>query len=511
MNRANFSFLVLLWLGCTSAFAASPASPSSTGASTLSSADSGSNAQGIVPARGPLGVYAKVDIESAIEAYSGPPGELHSYLRGLYAGLLADPAVSGIAVGRHWDKIELSAGNDGYDWSYLDDAFAEAAAARKAVQLLITPGFDTPQWVLAQITPCDSLFSSGTAPSDCGSMTFAGFPEQQFSDGSVLPLPWNPIYQSAWRNFLVHLNARYGSNPLFNSIAIAGPVGASTEMIYPTNDNTTATQPSGLPVDTIWKDLIANAFPAVAGYQGTDQVFIDQWDLTVNMYESVFSGITLFLTPDSGIALPNFSSSFSVHPDNTLYAQDCSALPDMSCEAKTEVLSYFVTVRGPNGKATHLGGMTASNPDTLGNIGIAGVKLLDSLFPPPVPRFVGGAEFDFPVSSANLQQEGCPTYRVSGDCPNLTVEEGAYYVLTVFFNQTPVGILYGGSFGDQRIEYLDVPYLDVQYAESHPCPMSPSPIIGETSLQDLLNGASFELYALQGLLEIPLPRPTCNE
>ena len=80
----------------------------------------------------PLGVYAKVDIEVAITTYpptSAPPtpAELHAYLRNLYAGLLADPAISGIAAGRRWDRIETSEGVE--DWSYLDDVFAEANSA----------------------------------------------------------------------------------------------------------------------------------------------------------------------------------------------------------------------------------------------------------------------------------------------------------------------------------------------------------------------------------------------
>ncbi len=33
------------------------------------------------------------------------------------------------------------------------------------------------------------------------------------SDGTVLPLPWNPVYKSAWQTFLTALAARYGSNP----------------------------------------------------------------------------------------------------------------------------------------------------------------------------------------------------------------------------------------------------------------------------------------------------------
>ena len=53
-----------------------------------------------------------LDIETAINNYPGTASpttkELHSYLRKLYASLLADPAISGITLGAHWDNIQLT-------------------------------------------------------------------------------------------------------------------------------------------------------------------------------------------------------------------------------------------------------------------------------------------------------------------------------------------------------------------------------------------------------------------
>jgi hypothetical protein len=470
--------------------------------------------------RRPLGVYAKVDIEDALSGYTGPPSpsvaQLHAYVRQLLAGLLANPAISGISVGQRWDNIEFadpSTAASYNDWSYLDDAFAEANAAHKSVQLTITPGFDLPSWLVKKIPSCDVLFSKGAAPSDCGTVTFKGYPQQQRSDGNLLPLPWNSIYQSAWIAFLGQLNARYSSNAAFVSIAVAGPVGASDEVIYPTNVNDPDVQPSGLSVDSTWAALIAHAFPNTSSYQNTDQVFIDQWKQTIDAYEKTFAGVTLFLGPDAGNDLPNFSASVTPHSDNILFAQDCTdsikgKKPDlMSCEAKTEILSNFVAAVGPNGKATQVGGMTASSPSSLGDIGVPGVKLLTSLSPAPTPVFSGGADFDHPVSLGNLQDEGCPVYPAT--CSNLAVEEAAYNVLTVFFNGTPAATFYGGTLGSAPIQYLCVPYADVQWAEAHPCPSAPSSIIGNMSLQDLYNRASHDLFAMAGQVT-PLSPLTCN-
>ena len=289
--------------------------------------------------RRPLGVYAKVNVEDAIKGYPGSvtpsPAQLHSYLRALYADLLANPAISGITVGVHWDNIQLS--ETTYDWSYLDDAFDAATVAQKSVQLIITPGFDSPQWLLAKIPSCDGLFNNG-APTDCGSVTFDGFPQEQRSDNKVLPLPWNSVYKAAWQNFLTQLNARYSANPAFVCIAVAGPVGPSDEMILPTTANDAAIQPSGLSVDDTWAALIKHSFPDNSSYQGSDQVFIDEWKQVIDAYERIFSGVTLSMSPDAGNDLPTFGKKVTPHPDNVLYVNDCAAsiasnIGIMSCES----------------------------------------------------------------------------------------------------------------------------------------------------------------------------------
>ncbi len=319
-------------------------------------------------------------------------------------------------------------------------------------------------------------------------MTFTGYPEADRADGTVLPLPWNSVYKEAWLDFLTHLDARYEYNPAFVSIAIAGPVGASTEIILPTDGNTPE-QPSGKLPDEMWTALINHSFPGVGNYQNSDQVFIDQWREVVDAYEKIFRGVTLFLSPDAGNDLPEFSEKVTPHPDNTLFAQDCKNAPGvvMSCEAKTEILSNFVTVEGPNRKATQVGGMTATSAVTLGDIGVPGIKLLTSLQPPPSPSFLGGAEFDLAVSNPKqVQQEGCTA--AQGPTCTLTPEEAAYNVMTVFFYGTPAATFFDGARGPAPMQYLELDYVDILYAEVNPCPNLTPPLgsLGKTSLQDLL-------------------------
>ena len=98
--------------------------------------------------------------------------------------------------------------------------------AHKSVDLIITPGVNSPSWLLSKIPSCDALFpASGSAPPGCGEVTFSVYPQQQQrGDSNVFPLPWSGLYQLAWWDFLAHLNARYNNNPAFVSIAVAGPV-----------------------------------------------------------------------------------------------------------------------------------------------------------------------------------------------------------------------------------------------------------------------------------------------
>src|SRR3984957_16114241 len=93
--------------------------------------------------------------------------------------------------------------------------------------------------------------------SNCGTATFTGFSEA--GDGNVLPLPWNPVYKNAWQTFLTALAARYGPNPAFVSIAVAGPTAASAEMIVPNDANSNNPQTQfGAPITptNMWIQLL---------------------------------------------------------------------------------------------------------------------------------------------------------------------------------------------------------------------------------------------------------------
>ncbi len=128
---------------------------------------------------------------------------------------LKNPLISGVALQIHWRDIEPEQGQP--HWTKLDQLFAAAEASNKWVQLLIFPGFFTPDWALKGVKT-------------------EQFP-LQYGPGSgtveTLPMPWNKLYLDRWCAFLKQLSDRYGTSPAFRLIGAAGPTSVSVEMTLP--------------------------------------------------------------------------------------------------------------------------------------------------------------------------------------------------------------------------------------------------------------------------------------
>ena len=406
--------------------------------------------------RRPRGIYAVVRVEQYIKQFQNSnTSKLYSQFDTLYQSLLSNPAIAGLTLQVQWDTLNSNppTAANAYDWSSVDDAFAQASAwntqnptsTGKTIQLIVTAGFSTPQWVLNQIPSCDGLFQSPAhnPPSDCGKASFMGFSE---GGGGALPLPWNPLYKSAWQTFLTALAARYESNPAFVSIAVAGPTAASAEMILPNDNNSTNPQTQfGLAISptNMWLKLLAFHYPSKAMYQNTDQAFIDEWDAAIDMYGQIFSNVTLVATTGSG--LPNLNKTGFTIP--SAFSSDCNK-PDMDCAAETTILSHFVdpSVGGNNSKATQTSGMEASRANGL-NLGVGSVKFLSQRtaeLKPSSAQILGGAQFNTSFS-IDTAVEGCTT---KGGCTNgISPEQAEYNVLQVFFDGTPAAAAFGGTQG----------------------------------------------------------------
>lgn len=526
--------------------------------------------------RAPRGVYTVVNVADAIKQQqknnpSITTAQLDAYFNGLYQSLLQDPAVAGLTLQVHWSLLNPSAGGaTAFFWNYVDDAFQQAAASNlqnpaqtpKTIQFIVSAGFQTPQWVLDLIPSCDPLFQGLTPPVNCGKATFTGFSEG--GDSTSLPLPWNPTYQLYWQAFLTALNQRYGSNPAFVSIAVAGPTAASAEIIVPNNNNSNNPQTQfganfAIAPDDMWRQLLLFQYPSQNAYHNTDQAFIDAWDAAIDTFGQTFSGVTLIVTVGSG--LPNLGSNFTIPP---AFQNGYCGNPNMDCGAETTILSYFMqpSTGGANAKGTQTSGMEASravSPTT--NLGINAVKLLaqaTATLAAPSAQILGGAQFNtsfsndplgegcvatFPPNSSDIPS-GCvipPTCTTEGCLPpvcipqacmapgfttaNLTAysqfsqvpasflippEQSAYNVLNVYFGGTPVAALFGATPGPAPapLTYLQIYSPDIQYAEANA--NAPGQVVetgGATvnlTAQNLIDMAS---QALAQISEQPLPVP----
>jgi uncharacterized protein (TIGR03437 family) len=528
--------------------------------------------------RRPRGIYAVVNVEDAITTQqtanpSITTAQMDAYFDTLYQGLLADPAISGLALQVHWDTLNPYAppAANAYFWNYVDDAFSQASAwnvqnpmlAPKTIQLIATPGFQTPQWMLNELTSCDGLFATPaqTPPSTCGRVTFTGY--QENGDSDQLPLPWNPTYKSAWQTFLTALAARYGSNPLFVSIAVDGPTGASAEMILPSDANSTNPQTqfgTAIAPNAMWRQLLVFEYPGMSAYMDSDQAFIDAWDAAIDMFGEVFSGITLVATTGDG--LPNLAAG--TFPIPAGFSAECGTA-NMDCAAETTILAYFgeATVGGANAKATQTSGMEAARVAvTTTNLGLAGVKVQSQSTAQSTlasTQVLGGAQFNTTFSIATLQ-EGCtspfppnandtpagctiPSTCTTNGCvpvtcipqaclaPSVTQanlgsytkvsqvpstdlippEQAEYNVLNVYFDGTAAASTFGGTAGTTPLNYLQIYSQDIQYAEMNAD--APAQVVQNSgasvsmSAQELLDLASPKLLSIGEPTETLAPAP----
>jgi uncharacterized protein (TIGR03437 family) len=523
-------------------------------------------APALLAQRRPRGIYAVVSVAEQIgnETNANPsitPAQLEAYFINLCQQLFANPAVSGIVIYENWATLNPNAppAANAYDWTYMDDLFTQAAAwntqnpavAPKTIQMVVSAGFQTPAWMLAQIPSCDGLFQSPaqTPASNCGKATFSGFIE----GGGVreLPMPWNSVYKSAWRTFLTVLAARYLSNPAFVSIAVAGPTASSEEMILP--DNASSDDPQtefggAIAPNTMWIQLLTFHYTGLTAYQKSLQGIIDEWKAAIDMFGQIFSGLTLVVTTGDG--LPNLAATGFAPPPSAFTA--ACPNPDMDCAAETTILSYFLqpTVGGANAKSVQEDGLEASRLST-GNLGAAGIRLVAQMtaqLATPSAQILGGLQFSSSFANFTLK-EGCTSVFPpnAGDTPagcsiplNCTIEacipvacipqaclapgvapsaltsyvtygkvpasdlipkeQAEYNVLSKYFDGTPAASAFSVTPGIAPMNYLQIYAPDILYSSTNV--NNPAQVVEaggvtvSTTAQALLNLASTNLLKI---------------
>jgi hypothetical protein len=192
----------------------------------------------------PQGIYATVDISDYLANHSAAEPDT------LYDDMLGNHAIKGIALKVHWDQAQPKRPSADLHLADVTSAFDKAAAKGKTIQLIVTPGINSPKWLwddpkkVPFIPSCDWLFNPNLQPnSGCGTVIFSCYSEGNGNCTSlVLPLPWNATYTKYWHEFLTALQEKYNLNPLYKStlvsVTIAGPTALTPEMILPNNFNT---------------------------------------------------------------------------------------------------------------------------------------------------------------------------------------------------------------------------------------------------------------------------------
>ena len=506
--------------------------------------------------RTPHGIYATVGINMYEENYLKTHLHMTSvpsdYFTGtVYPDLLANPELSGITLYVYWSRLNPNPAPVGlvergylqYDWTVVQDLFDAVYAynstnkTHKAVQLVVTPGINSPKWLLGDIGMNDGLLYScnylfdGTyrrAPvgTECGKVTFSGFDEGGYDSKTGvarqqdLPMPWDSTYKDAWHTFLTALAAEYRSRPELVSIAVAGPTASSEEMILPANQNThDVVQLNGLTPNQMWNKLLkhhyTSAYKDYMKYQNSDVAIIDEWVNAIDFYGKTFSEITLTMTTGDG--LPNLDAPLLTDVSCNPNKQSCSfSIPtspidfsgvchpgNMDCAAETTILNYFIqsTVGGPNAKATQMDGMKGGAKQ--GNLAVPCVKLISEstdLYTSPSQRILGASQFAHRFSEIMNQSQIDDEGGCTSTC---SPEQALYNVLAEFFDGTnqslsfPSGTVMkvGGHPGSAPLNYLQIWGLDIQYASEHASdPTVPMIMMGGSlnpmSAQDLLHMAS---------------------
>ena len=153
-------------------------------------------------------------------AHAGPPHGLFVYETGASnfpAELAQDTSLKGVSFTSDWSDVEPQ--QHVYDWTQLDKNVAAAAAAGLQVALRVTPGVFSPNWVYA-IGAKKLYFRwylSGNQISLCSLVS--------------MPVPWDPIYLSAWTTFVRAFAAHYADNPAVSMIHLEGITSATNETL----------------------------------------------------------------------------------------------------------------------------------------------------------------------------------------------------------------------------------------------------------------------------------------
>jgi len=172
---------------------------------------------------------------------------------------LDNSSVDGLAIRVSWSTLEPSDGT--FNWSKIDAVVATARTHNKKVSISIQAGIHTPSWVYAE-----------------GARTFQFVWDRSWAlplcSVATIPLPWDPVFQRKWGEFISALGARYDPNPIVSFVKLTGINSKTQETILPRTvyENINNGQCTGYDDVANWQAVgysrtkLENAFHEIAAY-----------------------------------------------------------------------------------------------------------------------------------------------------------------------------------------------------------------------------------------------------
>jgi len=173
--------------------------------------------------------------------------------------VLNNSSVDGLGIRASWSTLEPADGT--FNWSKIDAVIATAQAHNKKVSISIEAGIRTPSWVYAE-----------------GAKTFQFVWDRPWAlplcSVATMPLPWDPVFQRKWGDFVGALGARYDSSPFVSFVKLTGINSKTQETILPRSiyENINNGQCTGYNDVANWQAVgysrtkVENAFHEVAAY-----------------------------------------------------------------------------------------------------------------------------------------------------------------------------------------------------------------------------------------------------
>ena len=226
-----------------------------------------------------------------------------------------------------WRALEPEEGR--YDWDVLDDAIAEASAAKSKV----VPRILTNASLFGQPAPDWFFETEGAAHY---------YPSAQAeSEGFKAPVPWDPVFREKFGNFLVALGQRYNDNSTIEFFQTSAGGGLYGEVVLTKDDSRF---PEGwspevhLTSITYWLDRWIEAFPATRLALMVNHV---GYDIGENA-AAYAAGRGIYLQQNTPWLTPEGIAIFMAHQETTeiiLEAEDgCNSTDEQAFEKLVETV-----------------------------------------------------------------------------------------------------------------------------------------------------------------------------